>query len=103
MAQLEFFGKGPPAQRHSPTSVAAADAVAGLAGRLRRELYEHLAAQGERGATDEELSLALGMSGNTARPRRVELWRAGLVEDSGKVRKTRSGRNATVWIAKGEV
>jgi hypothetical protein len=49
------------------------------------------------GGTDEELQDALGMNPNTQRPRRIELVERGLVRDSGRTRKTKSGRRATVW------
>lgn len=51
------------------------------------------------GMTDDEIQSCLDMNPSTVRPRRVELVRDGLVEDSGKRRKTRSGRLATVWRA----
>jgi hypothetical protein len=52
-------------------------------------------------ATDERLfqyAIAV-MSESGARTRRSELVAMGLVRDSGKRRKTRSGRNAIVWEA----
>lgn len=88
----------PPAQAHSPTSVAAAEAVAPKVGRLRRVVLDCL--RGEPGGlTDEEVIDRTGLSPSTARPRRIELQRTGLVKDSGRTRKTRSGRLATVWEA----
>lgn len=47
--------------------------------------------------TDEEICLATGLRGSTVRPRRLELLRGRLIEDSGEVRPTRSGREAIVW------
>jgi transcription initiation factor IIE alpha subunit len=49
------------------------------------------------GATNEEIETALQMTGNTVRPRVVELRERKLIHDSGQTRKTRSGRNAIVW------
>jgi hypothetical protein len=88
----------PPAQQHSPTSQAAAEAIAPVAGRLRRRVYEHLLSVGVAGCTDEEGIAALGMSASTYRPRRIECVEAGLVRDSGRTRKTKSGRQAVVWV-----
>ena len=65
---------------------------------LRAQILEFVREQGELGATDEECQHALGMAGNTQRPRRSELAAADMVRASGK-RKTTSGRNAVVWIA----
>lgn len=88
-----------PAQSHSPTSLEAAQAILPKAGTLRRKVLDYIAAQAD-GATDQEIQQALGMDPSTERPRRVELQRAGLVCDSGKTRRTASGRNAVVWILK---
>ena len=38
------------------------------------------------------------MSGNTVRPRRIELQEKGLVVDSGRRRPTPSARQAIVWV-----
>ena len=85
---------------HSETS---RDAAASLpnAGTLRALIYWYLVADAGtgNGHTDEELQADLAMPPSTQRPRRVELVKAGLVRDSGRVRKTRSGRNAVVWEA----
>jgi predicted ArsR family transcriptional regulator len=48
------------------------------------------------GATDEEIAAALGLNPSTARPRRIELARRGLIVEAG-TRKTASGRMAVVW------
>lgn len=85
----------PPAQRHSPTSVAAAEQIKPTAGTLRERVYKHLL---EYEATDEQIQDALAMDPSTERPRRVELCKAGLVEQVGEAR-TRSGRKAAVWKA----
>jgi hypothetical protein len=54
--------------------------------------------------TDEELVRCLSdcsyMSPSGIRTRRCELVRAGLVEDTGLTRPTRSGRRSIVWRAK---
>ena len=53
---------------------------------------------GEHGATDQEIQDALQLPSNTEIPRRWELVNAGAVVASGRKRKTRSNRPATVWV-----
>lgn len=66
-------------------------------GTQRRRVLEAIARAGERGLTDEELQDALGMNPSTERPRRVELVEGEWIIDSGRRRRTRSGRLAVVW------
>jgi hypothetical protein len=102
-AQLSFFDAPPrvalPAHQRTDTSVAAAVKIRDTAPRLRRLVYEYIAAQGQAGATDQECQEALGLASNTQGPRRIELTNSGHVRDSGQRRPTRSGRGAIVWIA----
>jgi len=85
----------PPAQRHSPTSVAAAESLTPEAlNAAQRRVLAYLEEHGP--ATDEEIIAGTGMNPSTARPRRIELVRHGLVVEDGE-RKTASGRRATVW------
>ena len=84
-----------------PTTDTSASALASIersAKTLRGTLYRWLLDQGEIGATDEEMQIALSMNPSTQRPRRVELARSGIIRAEG-TRKTRSGRSAVVWIA----
>jgi predicted transcriptional regulator len=64
----------------------------------RRRVFLFILNRGPLGATLEEIEVALDLSGNTIRPRRVELEAKGFVEDSGRTRKTTSGREAIVWV-----
>ncbi len=88
-----------PAQRHSATSRAAARLIESKRDTLLKRVYVTLRALLPDGATDEEAQDGLGMTGNTYRPRRIELGHNGLVVDSGRTRKTRAGREAVVWNA----
>lgn len=88
---------GLPYQPHSKTSKRTAKQMVGNVGSARDRIYHRLVDLGDRGATDEELQLALGINPNTQRPRRVELLMRGLIEDSGTTRLTRSGSKAVVW------
>lgn len=86
----------PPHQKHSETSVAAARGIKHETARLRLAVLNLLREKGP--LTDEEIADLLQLPQNTARPRRVELMRAGSVEKVGK-RVTRAGRRATTWGA----
>lgn len=88
----------PPAQRHSITSVAAADAIKPSAANLRQQVLVFIRASPD-GVTDEEIQQGTGIGPSTERPRRIELVKAGAVFDSGRTRATRSGRQAVVWVA----
>ena len=66
--------------------------------RLQAAVLRFLEERGPRGATDEQIHEALELSGDTARARRCELRDAGLIVDSGRRRKTRTGRRAVVWV-----
>jgi DNA-binding IclR family transcriptional regulator len=64
-----------------------------------REAVLNLLTRKMGGMTDEEIQRALKLNPSTERPRRIELVQAGKVRDSGRTRKTASGRAATVWAA----
>ena len=85
----------PPAQRHSETSVAAAESIKVSAGSMRARVLEAIA---EEPGTDEEIAQRLGMNPSTERPRRIELVEAHLIR-STRQKKTTSGRWAQVWEA----
>lgn len=93
--QYDLFGGSPPAQRHSLTSLAAAAAIRGRIGPLHMQLIRYLRTCD--GATDEEMQADIPMGANTQRPRRRELELWGVIENSGRVRLTRSRRLAVVW------
>jgi len=89
----------PPAQQHSATSKDAAERIKPSVHSLRAQVLIYLERRGPDGATDIEMQQALAMDGNTQRPRRIELVADGSVVDSGRTRRTDSGRQATVWVA----
>jgi hypothetical protein len=88
-----------PFQRHSATSRSAAESVVN-AGTLMARVFDHIEGCGERGATDEEIQVALSLPGSTQRPRRIECADAGLIVKADFTRATQSGRQAVVWVAK---
>lgn len=69
----------------------AAEMTSGRAEGDRAKVYRAIALSMD-GATDKEIQVWLAMSGDTERPRRIELLRAGLIVDSGELRD-----RATVW------
>ena len=85
----------PPYQAHSSTSKQAAEQIRPTAGTLRAKVLTLLQSEA---LTDEEIANRLSLSGSTARPRRIELVQAGLVESTG-TKPTASGRQAQVWVA----
>lgn len=98
-ARRDPYRGQPPSQAHSETSKEAASKIEIAAGTLRAQVFKHLSGE-EGGATDDEMQVSLAMNPSTQRPRRRELQLKGLVVDSGKKRKTRSNRQAVVWIAR---
>ena len=65
-------------------------------------VFQFISKCGREGATDHEVQTELGMTGDSERPRRWSLQRAGLIRDSGQRRKSPAGRQAIVWIANEE-
>ena len=84
---------------HSPESFRAAVGIECSRVTLRRSVYRDILYSGDHGRTDDELQVRLSMNPSTERPRRIELWEAGLIRKNGHCRITRSGRTAAVWIA----
>ncbi len=92
------YGELAPAQRHSQTSLDAAESITPALNALQKELLAYFVVMGKGGATDEEAANDLGWNPSTLRPRRVELHRAGLIKDSGSRRNTMAGRKAVIWV-----
>lgn len=65
-----------------------------IADRILRFLHEC----GADGATDDEIQVALRICGDTERPSRGRLYRAGLICNTTQKRSTRKGRAAAVWV-----
>jgi len=81
------------------TSIAAAANILPRTGSLRRKVYEHILAQGLRGATDQEIENTLKIDGNTIRPTRLSLWKDGYIIDTGTTRKNNNNNECIVWRA----
>lgn len=82
--------------RGSDTSREAAESIAKDTNRLRRLVLEEIRDGG--GLTCDECEERLNLRHQTCSARVHELMEAGRIRDSGMRRKTRSGRNATVWV-----
>ena len=82
------------AREAKQTSVDAALKAKPKTGKKRQRVHAYLLG---RPATDEEIEIALNMSGNTVRPTRGTLVKDGHVIDSGVRRLTRAGNEAIVW------
>lgn len=52
------------------------------------------------GLTCDEVEILLGLRHQTASARVHELMRCGSIVEQGRKRRTRSGRNAVVWVSK---
>ena len=96
----------PPFVRHSDTSRMAALRAYGFADSKRAIVFNAIDGAAEAGLTDEQGFESLRMNSSTYRPRRCELVDgiegvvpAGMVVDSGRRRKTRSGSLAAVWVS----
>ncbi len=81
------------------TSIAAARALAPRVGTIRERVYQYILNEGVHGATADEVEDALKMSGNTVRPRILELRKSEHLFDSQLTRPTKSGQQAVVWSA----
>ena len=79
------------------TSIATADAVLPKTGTWRRKIYDYVQARGFDGATDQEIEIALHLSGNTERPTRITLVRDNYLIDTGRTRKNELGHECIVW------
>ena len=96
---LDLFEYQPPAQRHSETSKAAAEAIKSRVARDRARILAEIKRSGDLGRTDGEMQEQLAMNGSSQRPRRIELLDDGFIRDSGRTRKSASGRPCVVWVA----
>lgn len=88
--------KSLPYQPHSITSKKAATSMEGGAASIRYRVLTEIRNHGP--LSDEQVQDRLSLNPSTERPRRIELFKAGLIEKAG-VTKTKSGRSAVRWRA----
>ncbi len=91
----------PPFNHKAPagTSDVAADMIADFAPTQQARVEAFVRSRRWHGATNSEVQIALGMLMQSVCPCTNALVRRGLLVDSGRRRKTPSGRPAAVWIA----
>ncbi len=88
----------PPSQP-TETSRQAAENIKPISGRLQKAVLAAISGSDQAGMTDPELQAALSMKGSTERPRRRELYLAGLIrcqKDPFGTPVTREG--CQVWV-----
>lgn len=88
-----------PFQPHSASSRAAAKKIAPHLKSIRYRIYCFI--DKNPGVTDDEIREHLDLNQNTARPRRIELERKGLVAWNGGVRVGHLGATALLWEVTG--
>lgn len=99
------YNDHPGYQKHSETSKAAANKIASRAPGLRARALNFIRDCGDHGATSDEVQAFLGQTTSTkisehssGSARVSELLQDGLIIESGRYRKTRSGNDAAVLI-----
>lgn len=98
MAKKKMATDTAPYVSGSDTSRAAADSLTDDLGRLEALVYKLIGSSGLQGRTDDELEVSTQLAHQTISARRRTLVLKGHVCDSGHRRRTRSGRQAVVWI-----
>jgi hypothetical protein len=100
--QIAFLDGRSDGRRGRDASRMAAVSVKASAEGLRSRVFGAIRDLGEHGATCDDVEVVLDMMHQTASARVHELAWAGLIRDSGRQRKTRSGRAAIGWVAPSE-
>jgi hypothetical protein len=95
----EPYGGRAPSVRGSGTSEAAAERKLPTKDSDEGRVLAFIVASGVRGATNDEIEVALGMLHQNASARTRTLVLKGRVRNSGVTRQTRSRRQASVWVA----
>lgn len=65
--------------------------------RMEALVLQVIKGRGERGATADEIALALGIPNTSTRPRCTGLNRRGIIHDSGERRACGGHQRAIVW------
>ncbi len=94
-----MFGRPAPYVSGSDTSREAAESVRVDARTYRGMVLAYLRGRGREGSTTDEAEVALGLRHQTCSPRFRELADAAFIIETARKRKTRSGRNAKVYVA----
>lgn len=89
-----------PPHNGTATSKAAAESIRAYRGRHLTKIFTFIEGRGFGGATRDEIERELHIGGNTVRPRVKELIELGTVKELEAQRKTKSGRNAFILVAR---
>ena len=101
LTDLPLFGYKPRARRSDPeTSRLAAESMAPAAEIHCQRILQYLRRIGTINATKDEVGQAVGLDDVQAARRLSDLKDAGLVEDSGERRPSKSGHPCIAWRAK---
>ena len=84
--------------RGSETSRSAAESIQPAAQSLRSQVLACVVDAGDAGRTCDEIEALLSGRHQTISARVRELSQRGFIKRNGNVRKTRSGRNAAVYV-----
>lgn len=93
MTQPDLFDQPPSV--HTPTSQEAAERIAPHTITLRQMVYDLIESDGP--ICDEQIANQLELNPSTARPRRRELQKAGLIRPSLHLGITSAGRKSIQW------
>ena len=91
-----LYGGKPPHQA-ADTSRDAAEEIRHVANRIRSAIYALVVGAG--GLTIDEIAIIRETTPNAVSPRIRELFLLGRITDSGRRRRTRTGRKAIIWKA----
>jgi hypothetical protein len=80
------------------TRAAAHASIKPITGLLGMKVLKFIYEEGRGGSTSDQAETALAMTHQTVSARFNELRNKGLLEESGEMRKTRSGRKAAVYV-----
>jgi hypothetical protein len=80
------------------TSQAAARSLAGVAETLTEKVYAFVEAQGDAGATCDEVEIALGLRHQTASSRMWDLEGKARLRKTTATREARSGRQVRIYV-----
>lgn len=87
-----------PFVRGSTTSLKAADSMREKAPSDQQRVYDYIVGTGERGATDDEIEVALELIHQNASARRRALELKGDIRKTIRSRRTRHNRWAAVYV-----
>lgn len=90
----------PVGHRHGKTALDAARKALPKTGSRRHEVFRTIETAGEYGVTDDELEKITGRSHQSVSATRNSLMKDGLIEDSGRRRRTQWGNEAIAWKVK---